>query len=1824
MSSFMLPGTQIDMGSAEDLPSELRGALELEKTVNVSLATSRSGDAEAQTQVDGVDENDVIEIQLEGGLKLWQSVADTRADFANTDRSVSEQALLVPKTLTFDGMDASRSGGGYAVEAVKILKMDFAGKAGEMTALALAKHIESKLDTGFFRCTPTSEAGSPRLDLKPVKAKDIDTKKPMLVLVHGTFSSTNGSFSELAGPPFHGAKTALDVKDVWPALDAAFPAGIFALEHKTVTVDPVHNALDLVDALPKGAEVSLMSHSRGGLVAELVARAARVNMGDGAFDETDKTILTKAGRSPEELEKLSAAIADKNITVTRLIRIAGPLRGTTLASRRLDRFLSIALNTFELIPALKASPAYGLLKAFLLGFVKTKADPEKLPGLEAMMPASPLVAILNRPDVRYAGNLHVIAGDNEGNGIFRKLRNLAVDLFFQGDNDFVVNTASMSKGAARLDAPVLTDIISSEITHFSYFRTKEARDAIVAAAQSTPAEIPDGAGPDLIVEPLPQPFVLSQSRDASALPVCIFLPGVMGSHLNHKDSDGDTRWIWTNPVRIATGGLARLTYGGDGEVTAGDPMDRYYGDLARYLGRTHHVIPFAYDWRESVLTTGADALAKTVRKALDSTDKPIRFLAHSMGGLVVRALIDADLALWQEVVRRPGCRFVMLGTPNGGAFSMMHTLMGRAKAIRQLALADLVHSQRELLEIVTSMPGPAQLLPADGGGHYLKRGSWASLRNIDGGAWVVPPDATFKAARDAHRVFRQQQLDPEIVSYVAGLGDEPTPSNIRIDQTGDGKQKVTFLGTYDGDGTVTWATGIPDNIDPYYLDAVHGDMARTKSAFPAFLELLATGKTSQLSKTAPAHSRSADAATVPMPEEELQIYPEPDEVMDSFMGASDGIRGSSAATTARTEVSVVHGDLRFARHPVLVGHYKGDPINGAEGALDSCFEGHLTDVQELGLYPGEIETCEVVLHRDRSPGGALVAGLGKFGDLTPGQLRKTVNRAVLRYALSLQRRAMDQGKDPKDVAPIALTSLVIGHKGANMNVQQSVQSILEAVADANMTLQREDTPQITKLEFIEIFEDTAFKAASALHSASLNGQMKDRFTFDNRIKTADGARLRMDFGTEPDAWQRISVRRNDRDPEVLDFTVITDGAKAEFQKTAVQSEVIKRLLIESRDGTATDRTLGKLLFELMIPLGLKSFAQNDQQILLILDESTADIPWELMEDDIATFGEGLYQSTGSTDFKPLVIRTPMLRQLVTSGPSVPRASEPNVLVVGDTESGLAPLPGAQEEARMVAERLGEKEAHKVTELIPSKKGIEVLERAMLEPFKIMHFATHGIYEENEGTKPKAGLVLSDGIYLTSAELANMRYVPEFVFLNCCHVGRVGDRIAADTGAIAASLSRTLIAKGVRAVIAAGWAIDDNAAHLFAKEFYDSMLNGNAFANAVHDARSKVFNSFPDKNTWGAYQCYGNPEYRFDKDDTGRAGEGGRQQRYYSADHARKAAINIARDVRSPHRDRPALLSELDSLMEGAEPDWQSDARWCEAVGRAYAKLDVYDRAIELLEKAKQLSDSFATINSVERLEDLKVRSATYAWSRAELAAHDATGSAAKALNKAADDRKSEQRKTIDAALDYLKDLDKLTGSHGQPTKTIRRECLKGSISKRQALTARRGSSRTAAIRRMVGYYQNGMALAARDDASLLDPYATFNWLSGHVVLQEEHVEGQPYDAWFSRLEMQNQKQEKEAPNFWTSVHGAQIDILRGLLAGQKEHDAIFQRFETGFGYSWTRGGAYAQARSIREHVHFLKYMFEEVDADKRAWMTRIQVYLNDLTWPYRRTHRDEF
>ena len=114
-------------------------------------------------------------------------------------------------------------------------------------------------------------------------------------------------------------------------------------------------------------------------------------------------------------------------------------------------------------------------------------------------------------------------------------------------------------------------------------------------------------------------------------------------------------------------------------------------------------------------------------------------------------------------------------------------------------------------------------------------------------------------------------------------------------------------------------------------------------------------------------------------------------------------------------------------------------------------------------------------------------------------------------------------------------------------------------------------------------------------------------------------------------------------------------------------------------------------------------------------------------------------------------------------------------------------------------------------------------------------------------------------------LDQLPVVPAIVFVNCCHLGHIDAAAEAANAAqigkrpdLAASVAVQLVRMGVRGVLAAGWPVDDVNAGRFAGVFYDAMLRGGRFGEAVLAARQAIYREGSADTTWGAYQCYGEP------------------------------------------------------------------------------------------------------------------------------------------------------------------------------------------------------------------------------------------------------------------------------------------------------------------------------------------------------------------------------
>src|SRR6476661_7863348 len=189
----------------------------------------------------------------------------------------------------------------------------------------------------------------------------------------------------------------------------------------------------------------------------------------------------------------------------------------------------------------------------------------------------------------------------------------------------------------------------------------------------------------------------------------------------------------------------------------------------------------------------------------------------------------------------------------------------------------------------------------------------------------------------------------------------------------------------------------------------------------------------------------------PEPHEEAGRPEPPPAAAPAAAVAPEPAEGDPDADPSRplTRVRISHGDLRFARHHVLVGHYPGSTLVGGEGALDELLDGRLSRAAMLGIYPGPIETCQVFTDPEQwtRPPGAIVAGLGPIGGLSAATLARAIAHASLTAALG--HLTGGASSTDTEVLQLRLSSLLIGTGQGGFPVRDGVQALLTGGQRAN-------------------------------------------------------------------------------------------------------------------------------------------------------------------------------------------------------------------------------------------------------------------------------------------------------------------------------------------------------------------------------------------------------------------------------------------------------------------------------------------------------------------------------------------------------------------------------------------------------------------------------------------------------------------------------------------------------------------------------------------------------------------------------------------------------
>ena len=989
----------------------------------------------------------------------------------------------------------------------------------------------------------------------------------------------------------------------------------------------------------------------------------------------------------------------------------------------------------------------------------------------------------------------------------------------------------------------------------------------------------------------------------------------------------------------------------------------------------------------------------------------------------------------------------------------------------------------------------------------------------------------------------------------------------------------------------------------------HGDMANHKESFATIYELPQEAKTMRPSQNRPQQARAMTELDI-LPEEPSQTFPAQENLKHVVPGTQPVPPAEPAARPVK--VSVAHGNLSFCQNPVAVGHYEGDGIFNAEKALDYHLNGRLSTRHRMGRYPGLEGTAEVLLDQG-SPkaGGAIIVGLGKAGELSPRKLTQCFANAMREYGIM----AAEQKIQDSD-GELAVSTLLIGAGGMGLSIANSVDAILSGVLQANKSFAQEEGDlqkvRIAEVQFIELFKDQAILAARALKA--YEDKPAEFAVEPRRLHSLRGGAQRLFYEEPPGWWSRIYVRAGSDDS--LIFMLPSDRARAEESQQGMQKSSIDALVRQAVRSPNWDQSLASSMFELMIPNRLKGSFRDLSNVLLVLDPPAAHYPWEL-----------IYDRRAGQD-KPLVIRVGLIRQFSTGTfqERVVDVKNKNVLVVGnpaDTAS-FADLPGAKKEASLVVEKFKEADYNVVAEIKTGSNSI--MNSLFAQDYRILHLAGHGVHRrsirraENEAAKTYTGMLLGNNIFLTANEIRNKIDIPELVFINCCHLGTLDpperatapespeqasnptQELATSESAelaanltqelatpeyneLAASLSQELIEMGVKAVIAAGWAVDDDAALTFADVFYDQLLGGAMFGDAVKAARIKTYNRHKDRtNTWAAYQCYGDPAYRLlvKKDGGARSSD-----KFVDIEEAVVEIRRLSGSAKTASAERIASLREgllnLHKKINNEWPDWLKDSGLQEALGEAFGEVYLFDQAIENYQLALDNKKCAASIKAVEQLANIRTRMAVQIFDTNP-------------------NHYEEARSIIEAQIERLTSLMEVISQNSE------RWSLVGSSYKRLAQISGSRSPEAAdfALQKMEEAYEQA---GGPEKDSL---YPLTNLLAARLlrllrtndpdVIKKALPELKSLAE--KAIKMAETEKRKSSDDFWASIGNADA-ILIGLLVKylesrwKKLREEQFDELAQDYKSTWRRYGSARELNSVIDQYALLAAALGGIDAHKK-------------------------
>ncbi|ULA65350.1 MAG: CHAT domain-containing protein [Nitrospira sp.] len=304
-----------------------------------------------------------------------------------------------------------------------------------------------------------------------------DRSPRILLLLHGTFSSTTGSFGALGGTPW-GRAFLIGALANYDA--------VIGFDHQTLSEDPLENAVDLLTRLQRtqrlhAPQFDAVAFSRGALVfRSLVEHLLPAANWPARFERAVFVGCTNGGTALAEPDNWHALIDLYTNLATGVVRLLGMMPQAAPVAKILSELMQ----------------GVGVLAKYMATEAVTASG---VPGLAAMEPDGDFVTKLNQtqpgqpmPDktwyfaVTSEFEAHVLDGDHEPRELPRRLVLGLADGFVDqlmknAPNDLVVDTPSMTKidpHVGQFIRDTLDFGVTPQVYHLNYFTRPEVINAL--------------------------------------------------------------------------------------------------------------------------------------------------------------------------------------------------------------------------------------------------------------------------------------------------------------------------------------------------------------------------------------------------------------------------------------------------------------------------------------------------------------------------------------------------------------------------------------------------------------------------------------------------------------------------------------------------------------------------------------------------------------------------------------------------------------------------------------------------------------------------------------------------------------------------------------------------------------------------------------------------------------------------------------------------------------------------------------------------------------------------------------------------------------------------------------------------------------------------------------------------------------------------------------------------------------------------------------------------------------------------------------------------